>query len=216
MCTSVVLNLCRIHSSILASIARLAADDAACATGGALPPFLYIIDWSVPHQHAHLVDCSSNARTLPLAYGFLLLILALFKAREFWKLNGYRGSRLVLVLIKDQAFYYFMYVSSFYGWALFILLCRVIFCVVFGILDNRFAITSLFANAIFQGLGSPTLLCIFGSRMFFNLKEAAGHGVNIGTNWTSYSLSAIRFEDESFHSRFVESLHKLKIHLVTK
>ena len=29
--------------------------------------------------------------------------------------------------------------------------------------------------------------------MFFNLKEAAEHGVNIGTNWSSYSHSAIRF-----------------------
>ena len=31
--------------------------------------------------------------------------------------------------------------------------------------------------------------------MFFNLKEAAEHGVNIGTNWSSYSHSAIRFDE---------------------
>ena len=34
--------------------------------------------------------------------------------------------------------------------------------------------------------------------MFFNIKEAAEHGVNIGTNWASYlpsiSEEAIRFE----------------------
>ena len=41
-----------------------------------------------------------------MAYGSLLLILALFKASEFWKLNGYTGSRLVIVVVKDQAFYY--------------------------------------------------------------------------------------------------------------
>ena len=31
--------------------------------------------------------------------------------------------------------------------------------------------------------------------MLFNLKEAAEHGVNVGTNWASYSLSAIHFEE---------------------
>ena len=29
--------------------------------------------------------------------------------------------------------------------------------------------------------------------MFFNLKEAAEHGVNIGTNWSSYSIGSINF-----------------------
>ena len=51
-------------------------------------------------------DCSLNNRTPPLAFDTLLLGLALFKATEFWKTNGYSGSRLVLVLIKDQALYY--------------------------------------------------------------------------------------------------------------
>ena len=45
-------------------------------------------------------------RSIPLAYGALLLILALYKAREFWKLNGFTGSRLVVILIRDQALYY--------------------------------------------------------------------------------------------------------------
>ena len=50
----------------------------------------------------------SNGRTLPLAYGTLLLLLALFKAPEYWKLMGYSGSNLVPVLVKDQAFYYIL------------------------------------------------------------------------------------------------------------
>ena len=50
-------------------------------------------------------------------------------------------------------------------------------------------------NAFLVGFGSPTLLSVAGSRMFFNLKEAAEHGVNIGTNWSSYSHSAIRFDE---------------------
>ena len=32
--------------------------------------------------------------------------------------------------------------------------------------------------------------------MFFNLKEASEHGVNVGTNWPSYTDSSIRFEDQ--------------------
>ena len=50
-------------------------------------------------------------------------------------------------------------------------------------------------SAVFSLLGSPLLLCVVGSRMFFNLKEAAEHGVNSGTNWSSYPHSAILFEE---------------------
>ena len=45
-------------------------------------------------------------RTIPLAYGALLLVLAVYKAREHWKLNGFSGSLLVLALIRDQVLYY--------------------------------------------------------------------------------------------------------------
>ena len=61
------------------------------------------------------------------------------------------------------------------------------------LLQARF--TNPLAEALLQTLGSPTILCIIGSRMFFNLKEAAEHGINIGTNWSSYSHSAIRFDE---------------------
>ena len=62
------------------------------------------------------------------------------------------------------------------------------------LLADKFA-ESLLVDALLSGFGSPTLLCVAGSRMFFNLKEAAEHGVNIGTNWSSYSHSAIRFDE---------------------
>ena len=45
--------------------------------------------------------------------------------------------------------------------------------------------------------------------MFFNLKEAAEHGVNIGTNWSSYSHSAIRFDEpqtDEAHPEYVTIL----------
>ena len=50
-------------------------------------------------------------------------------------------------------------------------------------------------NAVLAALGSPTLLSVLGSRMFFNLKEAGEHGVNVGTNWSSYSHSTIHFDE---------------------
>ena len=59
-----------------------------------------------------------------------------------------------------------------------------------------------FPSEIFEALGSPTTLCILGSRIFFNLKEAAEHGVNVGTNWASYSHSAIRFDESQPGEQF--------------
>lgn len=52
-------------------------------------------------------------RLIPLAYGAVLLVLALFKATAYWKLDGLRGSRLVLVLLRDQVFYYSVYVLMY-------------------------------------------------------------------------------------------------------
>ena len=48
---------------------------------------------------------------------------------------------------------------------------------------------------IFGLLASTTPLCILGSRIFFNLKEAAERGITVGTNWASYSQSTIDFAE---------------------
>jgi hypothetical protein len=45
-------------------------------------------------------------RGTPLAYGLLLLILALSKAVEYWRLRRLHGSRLLKVLITDQVMYF--------------------------------------------------------------------------------------------------------------
>ena len=68
-------------------------------------------------------------------------------------------------------------------------------CSVFAILNKIFFNETALA-AVTNVLGSPTLLCIFGSRMFFNLREAGEHGVNEGTNWSSHgpNLSSIGFD----------------------
>ena len=52
----------------------------------------------------------------------------------------------------------------------------------FLIISDLSGTSDAVAVDIISVLGSPTLLCILGSRMFFNLKEAAEHGVNVGTN----------------------------------
>lgn len=65
-------------------------------------------------------------------------------------------------------------------------------CSIFEISDN--AAAAFVSAAVLEALGSPTLLCVLGSRMFFNLIEAAEHGVNVGTNWSSHSHSASLFD----------------------
>lgn len=136
-------------------------------------------------------------RLFPLAYGILLLLLATFKAAEFWKLNGFHGSHLVFVLIRDQVMYFVLHVacpnrpaSVFVNVSL-----RAIFVAVFATIGDKFLFNNSAVNYIVVSLDIPTLLSILGSRMFFNLREAAEHGVNVGTNWSSYSHSAIRFNE---------------------
>ena len=70
-----------------------------------------------------------------------------------------------------------------------------IFVTVFVLIGDVLESTNTVFDNIVLTLGSPTLLCILGSRLFFNLKEAAEHDVNVGTNWSSYSHSAIRFDE---------------------
>ena len=71
---------------------------------------------------------------------------------------------------------------------------RAIFVALFSIVGARLLTSNTAVEGVLNTLGRPTLLSILGSHMFFNLKEAAEHGVNIGTNWTSYTHSAIRFD----------------------
>lgn len=112
-----------------------------------------------------------------------------------------------MILVQDQGLYFFLWVVSLFLAAVFAdLVSRVIMCSVFNILNGEFfATTSFEVSAVFEALGSPTLLCILGSRMLFNLKEAAEHGVNTGTNWSSYShTTTIGFEERAGLTEDVE------------
>lgn len=50
-------------------------------------------------------------RIIPLAFGTILLVLALFKGWQNWQDVGAHGIRLIWVLIVDQAIYYVMSVN---------------------------------------------------------------------------------------------------------
>ena len=65
---------------------------------------------------------------------------------------------------------------------------------VFKIIGDLLDSNNTVITATLLTLSSPTVLSILGNRMFFNLKDAAEHGVNIGTNWSSYSQSSIHFD----------------------
>ena len=59
----------------------------------------------------------------------------------------------------------------------------------FEIVDNSVPLRGTGVASAVGIFGNPVLLCVLGSHTFFNLKEAAEHGVNVGTNWSSYSHS---------------------------
>ena len=97
---------CYYHSHALGTVGVwLVANSRSCGQQGVPKEFLILIDWCADHLSS-AVSLKCDTRLLPLSYGLLLVILALFKATEHWKLNGLHGSRLVFILIKDQAVYF--------------------------------------------------------------------------------------------------------------
>ena len=73
-------------------------------------------------------------------------------------------------------------------------------CICLNILNDTGDIASaLVPSTVINAFATPTLLSVLGNRIFFNLKEAAEHGVNVGTNWASYSHSAIQFDVPQNH-----------------
>lgn len=86
-------------------------------------------------------------------------------------------------------------------------------CSVLSLVGNRFAGSNQYLPSILNGLGSPTLQCVLGSRLFFNLKEAGERGVNEGTNWGSHTVVSMDFskkEGDGTAIRYVESLSSIE------
>ena len=59
----------------------------------------------------------------------------------------------------------------------------VIFVSAFGILEFMLQISNLYLANVISSLGNPAFLCVLGSRMLFNLKEAGERGQNEGTSY---------------------------------
>ena len=44
-----------------------------------------------------------------MTYGAILMVLALYKAAEYWRISGgFKGFKLVRILIRDQAIYFIL------------------------------------------------------------------------------------------------------------
>ncbi|PAV20810.1 hypothetical protein PNOK_0343700 [Pyrrhoderma noxium] len=120
---------------------------------------------------------------MPTIFEFILMIMALYKTGLSWRMSGIKGSRLIKVIITDQIIYYIM-----------ILFCSIVKIVFFHIQSSA-VYTNLGA---LQVLGSPSFLCLLGSHMFFNLKEAAsteedGHISTARQGTVFSSVSNLRF-----------------------
>ncbi|EJD00607.1 uncharacterized protein FOMMEDRAFT_159364 [Fomitiporia mediterranea MF3/22] len=50
------------------------------------------------------------------------------------------------------------------------------------------------ASALINAASSPTLLCVLGSHLLINLKEAGERGVNEGTDYRSRTVSNFEFD----------------------
>ena len=54
---------------------------------------------------------------------------------------------------------------------------------VFNILNFKVQVSNIFLSGVLTQLGNPALSSLLGSRMLFNMKEAAERGLNEGTNY---------------------------------
>ena len=125
-----------------------------------------------------------SRRMMPLVFAVILMILALHKATLFWRLTaGFRGFRLLTVVIQDQFLYFMLWVTRIYSRSKLSTSDSAVTCSVINIIglsvDDEGIALVYFVNTI----GNPSCLCILGSYLLVNLKEAGELGVNEGTNY---------------------------------
>ncbi|KAH8112188.1 hypothetical protein DFH11DRAFT_1512040 [Phellopilus nigrolimitatus] len=110
----------------------------------------------------------------PMLYAIILMILALYKAAEHWRVTaGFSQFTLVKVLIQDQAIYFIMYS----------------FLHAYPVLH----IPNVLLAYLLNTLGTPSLLCVLGSHLLVHLKEAGERGANGGTSYRMQTMSNIEF-----------------------
>ena len=56
-------------------------------------------------------------------------------------------------------------------------------CSVMNVLEFKLDVSNAFSSNLLNELGNPSFLCVLGSRMLFNLKEAGERGQNVGTSY---------------------------------
>ncbi|KAH8105641.1 hypothetical protein DFH11DRAFT_1691975 [Phellopilus nigrolimitatus] len=107
---------------------------------------------------------------IPMAYTTILMALALYKAAQFWKESaGFSQFDIVKVVMQDQAIYFSIITAEQVGGTNVIL-------------GNTLSI-----------MGSPSFLCVLGSRLLVHLKEAGERGVNEGTSYRMRTVSTMGF-----------------------
>ena len=86
----------------------------------------------------------------------------------------------------------------------FVCAFRVVACCLINIIDFKLGVANAFVANVLGALGNPELLTILGSRMLFNLKEAAELGVHEGTNVriSTRTMSDINFAEPAIPQRF--------------
>ena len=124
--------------------------------------------------------------------------LAAFKAPKYLRtVTGLRGFNLVKVIIIDQSIYFVLWEFDFS--IFFVVVTQwildwkrsAIVCAVLNIIDST--THSDINNSVLSSIGSPAFLSLLGSRLFFNMKRAGERGVNVYSNFATYSFSNIVF-----------------------
>lgn len=119
---------------------------------------------------------------VPMVYEVLLMFLALHRAGQHLRVvRGLSGSRLIKILLKDQAIYFLLVVS----------------CSVANIAANRISGNGFLVPFLLNVLGSPSLLSVLGSHILFHLnQELDNERERSGGLWfdtTTETNSEIRF-----------------------
>ncbi|EJC98942.1 uncharacterized protein FOMMEDRAFT_161150 [Fomitiporia mediterranea MF3/22] len=106
----------------------------------------------IPSWRLSMVDW-----VVQVAYGFLLMVLATYRTVEYWgTTRGYARFSLVKVIIRDQIIYFAL----------------VIIISVFNVVKLKIATSNFITSVVISCLGNPSFLCIIGSHILFNLREA--------------------------------------------
>lgn len=92
----------------VAALGEFGTDYTVCQSIRGVQPVFFTLAWSVAALTCNDVANSLHGRrAIPLSFECVLLVLALYKAAEFWNLSqGLTGFHLVKVLVIDQAFYF--------------------------------------------------------------------------------------------------------------